>query len=661
MTNQPNYSRWLIKYHDNLLKVGLTHPSIEKFMKDGYLGIKRTDKSFSRQPTDLVLEQTINADAGKRLTGVIQFTHSISARQRWARSHDIRTTIISHTLDITGLRRKNDVSADLEEHAIKRDSAQLWKFINTFEKFLNPFMLDLNKDCLYNIGNGTVASIAVQDDLLNFIESGERLKENFITECSQNGKRFEERIAQVKIMNFASEKKKKKIKVGDKVHEIRVQRDFFGRLLALSIQHNIDLEKTLSYPITTVPLSLCHEDGTIHKTQKSAMVEILKANVNCEDVPRRFDVVIFDGFFLLHTFKNIPKTFGGISKKIMSLLTATHASRVDIIFDQYFSPSIKDYERAKRQEVRTINYFITGPEQIRPVDFMKELRNIQFKEAFVDFLITHWSTNEMIEFIGNTTVNLNYKQCHTYSVHNNSVIVDINDDLSCQHHEEADTKIIYHTCQMDEDVSDVLIKTCDTDILILLLGNMDHLHNNNLKIYMEYGTNNCKKSINISELYTKLGPSICQSLPGFHALTGCDFNPSFRKEEVKKKPFQILQKSSVYQKAFKELGNAEIVQKKEKIFPILEKFVCQMYGLKSSKLNNSRYEKFLATYNTKKVGNTVPSSIYDILLQEPADTATTQSTETEECISDEENIVEESDDDENSDSEISDDAEENEC
>lgn len=82
-----------------------------------------------------------------------------------------------------------------------------------------------------------------------------------------NGKRLEERIAQVKIMNFASEKKAK-IKVGDKVHEIRGQRDFFGRLLALSIQYNIHLEKTLSYPITIVPMSLCHEDGTIHKTQK---------------------------------------------------------------------------------------------------------------------------------------------------------------------------------------------------------------------------------------------------------------------------------------------------------------------------------------------------------------------------------------------------------
>lgn len=176
VTNQPNYSRWLVKYHDNLLKVGLTHPSVEKFMKDGYLGIKRTDKSFSRQPTDLVLEQTINADAGKRLTGVIQFTNSISARQRWARSHDKRTTIISYTMDIAGIRRKNYVTADLEEHAMKRDSAQLWKFINTFEKYLNPFTLNLNKDCLYNIGNGTVASIAVQDFLLNFIESGKNEK-----------------------------------------------------------------------------------------------------------------------------------------------------------------------------------------------------------------------------------------------------------------------------------------------------------------------------------------------------------------------------------------------------------------------------------------------------------------------------------------------------
>lgn len=179
-------------------------------MQEGYLEVKRTDKSFSRQPTDLVLEQTINADAGKRLTGVIQFTNLISARQRWARSHDIRTAIISYTMDVTGLRRKNDVSADLEEYAMKRDSAQLWTFINNFENFLNPFQLNLDENYLYNIGNGTVASSAVQDYLLNFLKKGETLKEKFIAECSFERNRFEEKISQVEIMNFASEKKKKK-------------------------------------------------------------------------------------------------------------------------------------------------------------------------------------------------------------------------------------------------------------------------------------------------------------------------------------------------------------------------------------------------------------------------------------------------------------------
>nr|CAH7751046.1 unnamed protein product [Callosobruchus chinensis] len=60
-------------------------------------------------------------------------------------------------------------------------------------------------------------------------------------------------------------------------------------------------------------------------------------------------------------------------------------------------------------------------------------------------------------------------------------------------------------------------------------------------------------------------------------------------------------------------------------------------------------------------GNTVPPSIYDILLQGPTDTAIAQSTETEEYMSEEENIIEESDGDENNDSEMSDDDEENEC
>lgn len=85
--NQPNYARYLVKYHDNLLKVDESHPELRLQFEKGSIGVKRTMKSFSRQPIDLTLEQTINADAANKLTGISHITNSISARQRWCRSH----------------------------------------------------------------------------------------------------------------------------------------------------------------------------------------------------------------------------------------------------------------------------------------------------------------------------------------------------------------------------------------------------------------------------------------------------------------------------------------------------------------------------------------------------------------------------------------------
>lgn len=46
-------------------------------------------------------------------------------------------------------------------------------------------------------------------------------------------------------------------------------------------------------------------------------------------------------------------------------------------------------------------------------------------------------------------------------------------------------------------------------------------------------------------------------LPGFHAFTGYDFNPSFFKK-ANKMPYQILKEQIEYQKALKDLRNAHI-------------------------------------------------------------------------------------------------------
>lgn len=60
------------------------------------------------------------------------------------------------------------------------------------------------------------------------------------------------------------------------------------------------------------------------------------------DEPSTIQMVIYDGFYILHQFKNLPTSFGDISKTILKRITNTSASRVDIIFDTYKSPCIKD-------------------------------------------------------------------------------------------------------------------------------------------------------------------------------------------------------------------------------------------------------------------------------------------------------------------------------
>lgn len=74
---QQNYARYLVKYLDNLIKVDETHPGLREKFEKGSFGMKRTKKPYSKQPIDLTLEQTINADAAD-----FAYNYSISARQR---------------------------------------------------------------------------------------------------------------------------------------------------------------------------------------------------------------------------------------------------------------------------------------------------------------------------------------------------------------------------------------------------------------------------------------------------------------------------------------------------------------------------------------------------------------------------------------------------
>ena len=94
-------------------------------------------------------------------------------------------------------------------------------------------------------------------------------------------------------------------------------------------------------------------------------------------------------------------------------------------------------------------------------------------------------------------------------------------------HKEADHRIIHHTHFASDQHGNACIVADDSDILVLLLYISRRCC---CQIYFREGAHSSKNGIlyhNVSLLSQHLGPSICDILPAFHALTGCDYTNQF--------------------------------------------------------------------------------------------------------------------------------------
>ena len=523
--NQPNYSRWAVRVHDNLLKMNTIHPSLAKEFQNGRFGI-RTSKELSRMPIDLTLEQTINADAASQRTGISAFTNSLAARQRWSQSHFLRMSIFSNLLETLDLNNKEDVSADLKSHKIKKNAKTLNGILDEVEQVMNPFSGDIDKGNLYNIGTGKAASKQTSKFLLNVNNMGNEARTKFIQEVNENPTRFEDPIKRCKLSTFANEdvKFKKKTKSADKVVEIKMERNLFGRLLCSALERKIDIAEVLKYPLTPVPLSMCHLDGTIATTSKSVLVTNLEKLI-ISSMPSRIDCKILDGMHFLRHIGELPTTFGKISEYILKKACYGNPARFDLVFDNYISPSIKDVERDHRNADRNSKYQIVGPFQARPSDMSTALKSYSFKESLIDYLVKSWDNQELSHLIGYTKVYVTTKEkCFSFRNEDNNLVTTEENHLKSDQG-EADYRIMLHIHDVTEN-SNVVIKCNDSDILLILLVNMDKFTDKNMWMEVGFVTKN-------------LGMQICKALPAFHAFTGCDYSPAFL-GKGKLRPLKIL-------------------------------------------------------------------------------------------------------------------------
>ncbi len=596
-TGLHNYSKWMTLYLMNLLNMDQTHPGLKEKLLNGALTISRSNKSFSRTEIDLTLEQTVNADAASRLTGIASMTQNINARRQWNFLRSTRSQIVSTLMDRAGLTVPDETHQELKPTRIKRDAKDLGKIQNAIDSTLNPFSIEQEKETLYCISSGKAASAEVANDLSKIREIGEQWSQEFRDQCNTDGSRFEKPIKRRKIKNFTHDAIKMKVPCKDKrIVELKGTKDLFGRLLYLAVTAQVDLLTVFSYPLTPVPFSLGNIDGSMSSTAKAALLKKLESKIDSSP-PETVDVMVIDAMFIIRSLTNLPPTFKGIAQNILSIVCRTSAKEVHLVTDRYDIPSIKGMEQKKRETSNSIPvaYLVSGPDQTRPKEFNKALSSSTFKTALLEFLRDEWKKDSYCELLKHKTLFYPVKEkCYMYTVISGHMDRQECPEL-CSDHIEADTRIVQHISYIADAVREetmVVIRANDTDILVILLYHA--ATSNKLKLHMEIGTstNNTRRFIEVSKLAMELGRTLCEALPGLHAFTGCDYSPAF-KGKGKVRPLSVMEKSEEFTGAFGRLGAEKVV---EQTHDRIESFVCTLYGQNVDSVNVTRHRMFLAKY-----------------------------------------------------------------
>lgn len=611
-----NYARYTPVYVLDMKMLEHNHPiSYHHLLSGGFVVRRKDDIPFNCVPTDQALEQTINREA-KSDGGVIGFTLRKSALLRWLLTRHVTGEYCETFKELCSTKHGRKEHSELGKARILRDTEDVSRVYEYIQNHCqDPFNLKEVTQGLFNIVSGRIASKPVEESLRSLPEKGKVAFEQFIKErLVEQSKSFWDAIPKKPALTFADMKKHM---TNDKEKKITIDTEvLFRRLLAVSKNRDVDLQRVLSYELAAVPPSLFHDDGAIRKTDKSELAKKLESvSDEIVELPvllgseESTAAYIIDGMALIQTLnENVFKTFNDlaeiIAKKLIRLLKnpVYQAGEVIIVFDRYDRPSsIKLDERERRGAAVSASqtHLIVGNRTVPSFrQFLKGAGNkpalVEFVSSYLMEIVDRIPTDKSVVIAGG------FRDGETVVRVSCQGIKELAEQFSDQ--EEADTRMVLHAVGVKSQYLRTIVRCDDTDVLVILLYYMSlglltdevFMHAGHAGKYVTR-----ERFIPVHSLASELGKATCQSLPSVHAITGCDStNAIFG--IGKKTACTILQNmpESVCSKLYKSPAESWLAAATE--------FVLLMYGKKAGKcktLNELRYK--LAT-TTDKPANQLP-------------------------------------------------------
>lgn len=190
--------------------------------------------------------------------------------------------------------------------------------------------------------------------------------------------------------------------------------------------------------------------------------------------------------------------------------------------------------------------------------------------------------------------------------------------MSLCDHEEADSRICIHVQDaLQKGARKILVRTVDTDVIVILVGVYFHLHDvyPDTDIWVGLGTGKHYRYYSINSICQNLGKPKSRALPFFHAFTGCDTTSQFF-GKGKKKAWESW-------KSYPEVTEAflcavehpfQFLLLTSPVTELLERYVCVLYDNTTPicSANELRQEHFCK--RAKTMENIPPTQVYRIRL-----------------------------------------------
>ena len=284
------------------------------------------------------------------------------------------------------------------------------------------------------------SEIYIPDNVVTLEEDGKRMANEFLEKrVLTNEINFFDRISKNINKNLIVRKRApfhQKIATA-----VEVNRNILGKLLSYSMktENKIDFKEALKYPLSPVPLSLCHVVGTKRSYKKADIYSVIDYRATIpEPAYNNVKTYIFNLMLVIRCVE-IFKTIKELSFKIL-ITIPKGCHRVDVVTDSYRTVFWKNKTKDARGAV---NRIIIKFAETKIIDSREFLNNNHNKTEFVD-QIFDWFKINRAKVLSNKlrTTNIYLSKENFCMMLTYSPIREVDELTSTQ--EEADFRLVLH-------------------------------------------------------------------------------------------------------------------------------------------------------------------------------------------------------------------------